>query len=93
MNNVTESILNSGARNTVEQFINASREFVVKAKSIAGDSGFLNRMVNDVVESWRAAEQSDCEYAAYRACLAAEHHYNNIEGLKSGRIKISDLMR
>jgi hypothetical protein len=88
----TATIQESNSDNKVNEYINLARQLAVQAKELAGQSAFLGRMLNDVVSHFRACEQADCEFTAYRECLATEEWFNKIEGLKTGRLKISDLI-
>ena len=89
----TETIRTSGTYNKGEQYLALCREIVGKAQELAGTSTFLGRMVDDVVNHFRACEQADCEYTAYRECLACETWFDKIEGLKTGRLKLSDVIQ
>lgn len=88
----TIKIQQSNSDNKFAQYVELSRELAGKAKELAGQSSFLGRMLNDVINHFRACEQADCEFTAYRECLACEEWFSKIEGLKTGRLKISDLI-
>lgn len=92
MNNVTESIRTSSESNKGNAYVSAAKEFARKAKELAGSSNFLNRFADEVCKSMRKAESADCEYTAYTACNAAEIWLSKIEGVKTGKIRMSDLM-
>lgn len=88
----TTNIQQSSSDNKFSQYVELARELAGKATELAGQSSFLGRMLNDVINHFRACEQADCEFTAYRECLATEEWYNKIEGLRTGRLKISDLI-
>ena len=89
----TAQIQSSDSDNKLQQYIDHARYLVGKAKELAGSSTFLNRMLDDAINHFRACEQADCEFTAYVECHATEEWYNKIEGLKTGKLKISDLLR
>lgn len=85
-----ESIRVSKSENKISEYSKVANELTVKAYELAGKSSFLGRFVNEM--EILCAKSVDCEYAAYSNAHAVEVWFSKIEGLKSGKLKMSDLM-
>lgn len=85
-----ESIRTSNSDTKTSEYVKLANELTVKAYELAGSSSFLGRFVNEM--ELICAKAVDCEYTAYRNAHAVEVWFGKIDGLKSGRLRISDIV-
>ncbi len=85
-----ESIRTSNSENKTAEYLKLANELTVKAYELAGTSSFLGRFVNEM--ELLCNKSVDCEFTAYRNAVAVEVWFTKLEGIKSGKLKMSDVL-
>lgn len=85
-------IQQSSIENKSALYLQLAQELAEKSQSLIGSSSFLNRMHSDLMSHFRNCESADCEFSAYREAIAVEVWFTKIEGLKTGKLKFSDVI-
>jgi hypothetical protein len=84
-----ELIKQSNSNQKTQDYLKLANELTVKAYQLADGNPFLGRFINEM--EILCHKSVDCEYAAYTNAHAVEVWFTKINGLKSGKLKLSDL--
>ena len=85
-------IFNSKSENKIKEYVDIANELTIKAYQLVGNSSFLSRFVIDMENICESIKTRDNEYMIYRDALAAEIIYSKLEGIKSGKLSMRDLI-
>jgi hypothetical protein len=93
MKNLTvESIRVSQSETKSLDYINLAEKLTMRAYELAGSSSFLGRFVSEMELLCQSIKYRDNEFSIYKDSLAVEVWYNKIEGVKTGKLTMRDLI-
>lgn len=87
-----ESIRNSNSETKTVEYSKLANELTIMAYELAGSSSFLGRFVSEMELCCEKIKSVDCEYTAYAEAHVVEVFFKKIEGIKSGKLSMRDLI-
>lgn len=91
MKTVEEIRVSNSVTKTID-YCQLANELTIKSYELIGSSTFLGRFVSEMETICERMKSRDSEFMLYRDALAVEIWFSKIEGIKSSKLTMKDLI-